>query len=46
MNHRLENDVNRLVEQIIEDYKKGRDIDDIEENFTNPNKDDIVKILD
>ena len=46
MNHRLENDVNRLVEQIIEDYKKGRDIDDIGENFTNPNKDDIVKILD
>ncbi|MDY4771431.1 MAG: serine O-acetyltransferase EpsC [Lachnospiraceae bacterium] len=46
MNHRLENDVNRLVEQIIEDYKKGRDIDDIVENFTNPNKDDIVKILD
>lgn len=46
MNHRLENDVNRLVEQIIDDYEKGRDIDDIEENFTNPNKDDIVKILD
>lgn len=46
MNHRLENDVNRLVEQIIDDYEKERDIDDIVENFTNPNKDDIVKILD
>lgn len=46
MNHRLEKEVNQLVEAIIEDYDKGRDIDDVIENFTNPNKDDIIKILD
>lgn len=46
MNHRLEKEVNQLVEAIIEDYDKGRDIDDAVENFTNPNKDDIIKILD
>lgn len=46
MNHRLEKEVNQLVEAIIEDYDKGRDIDDVVENFTNPNKDDIIKILD
>ena len=46
MNHRLEKEVNQLVEAIIEDYDNGSDIDDVIENFTNPNKDDIIKILD
>lgn len=45
MAHRLENDVNHLVESIITDYEKGRDID-IVEDFMHPNKDIIVKIID
>lgn len=45
MAHRLENDVNHLVEKIIADYELGRDID-VVENFVHPNKDDIVKIID
>ena len=44
MAHRLEKDVNRLVETITEDYEHGRDID-VVENFVQPNKDDIVKII-
>ena len=44
MAHRLEKDVNRLVESIMEDYEHGRDID-VVENFVQPNKDDIVKII-
>ncbi|MBS7368602.1 MAG: serine acetyltransferase, partial [Oscillospiraceae bacterium] len=44
MTHRLETDVNRLVEDIISDYDKKRDID-IVETFMPPNKDDIVKII-
>ena len=44
MAHRLEKDVNRLVETIMEDYEHGRDID-VVENFVQPNKDDIVKII-
>lgn len=44
MAHRLENDVNRLVENIIADYQQGRDID-IAETFVHPNKDDIIKII-
>lgn len=45
MPHRLENDVNRLVEHIINDYEQGRDID-LVETFLHPNKDDIIKIID
>ncbi|MBQ8509724.1 MAG: serine acetyltransferase [Clostridia bacterium] len=44
MPHRLENDVNQLVEKIISDYEQNRDID-IVETFMPPNKDDIVKII-
>ena len=44
MTHRLETDVNRLVDNIIADYDKKRDID-IVETFMPPNKDDIVKII-
>ena len=44
MAHRLEKDVTRLVETIMEDYEQGRDID-VVENFVQPNKDDIVKII-
>lgn len=44
MAHRLENDVNRLVETIIADYEQGRDID-VVGSFMHPNKDDIVKII-
>ena len=44
MAHRLEKDVNRLVKTIMEDYEHGRDID-VVENFVQPNKDDIVKII-
>ena len=44
MGHRLESNVNQLVEKLMEDYSKGRDIDTVE-NFVQPNKDDIVKII-
>ena len=44
MAHRMEKDVNSLVETIMEDYEHGRDID-VVENFVQPNKDDIVKII-
>lgn len=45
MAHRLENDVNQLIEKIIVDYENGRDID-IVETFMPPNKDDIIEIID
>lgn len=45
MAHRLENDVNRLIKNIITDYDQGRDVD-IVETFMPPNKDDIIKIID
>ena len=45
MAHRLEEDVNHLVEKIVEDYTLGRDID-VVETFVHPNKDDIIKIID
>lgn len=45
MAHRLEKDVNGLVERIIKDYENGRDID-VVETFVHPDKDDIVKIID
>lgn len=44
MAHRLEKDVNNLVEKIMADYSQGRDID-LVENFVHPNKDDIIKII-
>lgn len=44
MAHRLENDVNNLVEKLIADYEKGRDID-IVETFMHPNKDEIINII-
>lgn len=44
MTHRLENDVNRLVDKLISDYEKNRDID-IVETFMPPNKDAVIKII-
>lgn len=44
MAHRLENDVNNIIEKIIADYGKNRDID-IVETFMPPNKDEIIKII-
>lgn len=44
MAHRLEKDVNHLVNKIITDYEQGRDIDAVE-TFMHPNKDDIIKII-
>ena len=44
MAHRLEKDVNNLVETIMKDYEQGRDIDAVED-FVHPNRDDIVKII-
>ena len=44
MEHRLESDVNRIIEKITADYEQGRDID-LVETFMPPNGDDIVKIL-
>lgn len=45
MPHRLENDVNKLIENLINDYGQNRDID-IVETFMPPSRDDIVKIID
>ncbi|MBQ8302703.1 MAG: serine acetyltransferase [Clostridia bacterium] len=42
--HRLENDVNRLVDRLMTDYEKGRDIDVID-GVTPPDKDEIVKMI-
>lgn len=44
MAHRLEGNINYLVEKIMADYDQGRDIDVVEE-FMHPDKDDIVKII-
>lgn len=44
MAHRLEKDVNRLVETIMQDYEQGRDID-VVEDFVHPNQDDIINII-
>ena len=44
MAHRLEKDVNSLVEKIMADYEQERDID-VVENFVHPNRDDIIKII-
>ena len=44
MAHRLEKDVNSLVEKLLMDYEQGRDID-VVEDFHHPNRDDIVKII-
>ncbi|MBQ8802160.1 MAG: serine acetyltransferase [Tyzzerella sp.] len=44
MAHRLEKDVSYLVEKIMDDYKRGRDID-VVENYIHPNKDVIIKII-
>lgn len=44
MAHRLEGNINYLVEKIMADYEQGRDIDVVEE-FMHPDKDDIVKII-
>lgn len=44
MAHRLEGNINNLVDKIMADYEQGRDIDRVEE-FMHPDKDDIVKII-
>ena len=44
MAHRLEGNINNLVDKIMADYEQGRDIDKVEE-FMHPDKDDIVKII-
>lgn len=44
MAHRLENDVNNIIEKVIADYGKNRDID-IVETFMPPNKAVIIKII-
>lgn len=44
MAHRLEGNINNLVDKIMADYEQGRDIDVVEE-FMHPDKDDIVKII-
>lgn len=44
MIHRLEKDINLLVENLVEDYQQGRDID-VSDTFAPPSKDDIIKII-
>lgn len=43
--HRLETEVNKLTEDILADYKQGRDIDNIH-TFDHPNKEVIIEIVD
>lgn len=45
MSHRLENDINRLVNKIMDDYDQDRDID-IVDTFPPPNREEIIRILD
>ena len=44
MAHRLEGHIHNLVDQIMADYDRGRDID-VVKDFMHPDKDDIVKII-
>lgn len=44
MAHRLEGNINYLVEKIMVDYEQGRDID-VVQDFMHPDKDVIVKII-
>lgn len=44
MAHRLEGNINNLVDKIMTDYEQGRDID-VVKDFMHPDKDDIVKII-
>lgn len=44
MAHRLEGNINYLVDKIMADYEQGRDID-VVKDFMHPDKDDIVKII-
>lgn len=44
MAHRLEGNINHIVDKIMADYEQGRDID-VVEGFMHPDKDDIVKII-
>ena len=45
MPHRLENQINRLVYKIMDDYELERDVD-IVDTFPPPNRDVIIKIID
>ena len=44
MAHRLEGNINHLVDKIMADYEQDRDID-VVKDFMHPDKDDIVKII-
>ena len=44
MAHRLEGNINNLVNTIMQDYEQGRDID-VVKDFMHPDKDTIVKII-
>ncbi len=44
MAHRLEGNINNLVDKIMQDYEQGRDID-VVKDFMHPDKDTIVKII-
>ena len=43
--HKLENEVTRLIEDIMSDYDSGRDIDTVN-SFDHPNKEIIIEIVD
>lgn len=43
MAHRLESEVNQLIEKLMLDYDKGRDID-VVENYMHPDK-DVLKVI-
>ena len=45
MAHRLENQINELLESVISDYEKGRDIDNLND-CPPPNKEEVIKTVD
>ena len=44
MENKLENKINSLVENLLEDYNKGRSIDKVN-TFDHPDKDVVIEIL-
>ena len=43
--HKLETEVNKLIGDILSDYEKGRDIDNIH-TFDHPKKEVIIEVVD
>lgn len=44
MTHKLENSINRLVEDLLEDYSEGKTIDEVK-TFDHPDKEAVIEII-